>query len=128
MTTEITAEEVARRFPSDDEAFQGLERISGPELHALLAGGQIRHRRGYLHTSQEFFSPGGVRTVHSGYGRLRQRYVIVSDALCVEGPRGWRCRRLYRDRGGAIFQVVDGVGRRPDPIEVLPNPATDTGA
>jgi hypothetical protein len=119
MTSEITPQDAVSRFKDDAGDPGDHARLDGAELSALLMGAAIRHQRGIPHTRVEYLGSNGIRRVFSGYKWLRYRYVIVGDALCVEEPRGWRCRRLYRDRNGALFQVREKAGTRLEPIEIV---------
>jgi hypothetical protein len=117
VTSEITPEDAAARFPNEGD-LGDYARLDDAELGRLLIGAEIKHRRGIPHTRQEYFGRDGIRRVFSGYKWLRYPYVIAGDALCVEGPRGWSCRRLYRDRHGVVFQVREETNTTLEPIEI----------
>lgn len=119
MTSEPTPDDdVAARFKSNEPEPDDYVRLDGEELKALLIGAEVRHPRGMPHARQEFFDTNGIRRVFSGYKWLRHRYVIVGDALCVERPSGWRCRRFYRHREGVVFQVREEASNQLEPVEI----------
>lgn len=102
-SSEITAQAAAAQFRTSAPDPQGFVRLNGSELRHLLVGHRARNEPNG-EPVQLFHTDGRVFTTLENV-TTTDRYVIRDDAICDERPRGWMCRRIYRDQGGRLFQL-----------------------